>query len=351
MGSVAASSSELIRRVEGICGQPLAAKAMREQIVATIGRAVRFDAYNFPLTDPLTRVATSPLADVPMLPWPRLPELIRLRYLTLICRWDELIATGRTVTSLAQETAGQPERSTLWRDVQRGLGVSDTALAAFADRYGCWAVLDLWRTDGSVFTPAELALLEGVTSTIATGLRRAVARTFVDPAEQLLPPGPALVVLGPDLMVRTQTQAAATALLQLNPPDEPIAPIPAAAYNIAAALVAEENGVAIGPVWSRVHLGGSRWVTVKASRLDQDIGVSIEPSTAAERMDVYARASGLSERESEILALLGQGLDTRQIAERIVVSEHTAADHVKAILGKTGVRSRQVLLARVIGAA
>jgi DNA-binding CsgD family transcriptional regulator len=84
--------------------------------------------------------------------------------------------------------------------------------------------------------------------------------------------------------------------------------------------------------------------------LDESIAVTIEPSTAGERMDVYARASGLSGREAEILALLAQGLDTRQIAERIVVSEHTAADHVKAILAKTGARTRQLLLARGLGA-
>jgi DNA-binding CsgD family transcriptional regulator len=67
-------------------------------------------------------------------------------------------------------------------------------------------------------------------------------------------------------------------------------------------------------------------------------------------MDLYARSSGLSERESQILGLLGQGLDTREIAARLVVSEHSASDHVKAILAKTGTRTRQVLLARGLGA-
>ena len=43
---------------------------------------VRFDAHVWLLTDPVTRVGTSPLADVPMMAWPRLPELGRLRYLT-----------------------------------------------------------------------------------------------------------------------------------------------------------------------------------------------------------------------------------------------------------------------------
>lgn len=90
-------------------------------------------------------------------------------------------------------------------------------------------------------------------------------------------------------------------------------------------------------------------MTVKASRLGTDIAVSIEPSTAADRLDIYARACGLTPRESEVLALLCEGLDTREIAERMVVSEYTASDHLKAILAKTGARTRQLLLARGLG--
>jgi DNA-binding CsgD family transcriptional regulator len=66
-------------------------------------------------------------------------------------------------------------------------------------------------------------------------------------------------------------------------------------------------------------------------------------------MDMYARSHGLSERESEILGLLGSGLDTREIAGSIFLSEHTVNDHVKAMLAKAGARTRQVLLARVMG--
>jgi DNA-binding CsgD family transcriptional regulator len=227
--------------------------------------------------------------------------------------------------------------------------VSDTACVVFADRFGCWAVLDLWRTGGRTFTDADLRLLRTVMRPIATGLRTSLARTFVDPEQQLHPLGPAVVVLDPELQVRTQTEAAAETLLRLNPPDEPIAPIPAAAYNIAGALVAAEQGIPVGPTWSRIHLGASRWVTVKASRLGPDIAVSIEPSTPAERLDLYARTSALTPRESEILALLADGSDTREIAERLVISEHTANDHIKTVLAKTGARTRQRLLARALG--
>jgi DNA-binding CsgD family transcriptional regulator len=185
----------------------------------------------------------------------------------------------------------------------------------------------------------------------------------VDTPEQLLPVGPAVVVLDPDLQVRSQTAAAAAALLQLNPPDEPMTPIPAAAYNVAAALVAAEQGVPVGEPWARVHLGGSRWVTVKADRMadtarapdtsdgvQRDIAVSIEPSTPTERTDLFARVHGLSGRETEVLTLLGNGLSSHEVADRLVLSEHTVNDHVKAVLEKSGARTRQVLLSRALGA-
>jgi DNA-binding CsgD family transcriptional regulator len=342
-------SADLVRQVESLCVQPLSVKALREQLLVLIRRRLAFDGYNFPLTDPVSRVATSPLADIPGLVWDRLPELIRTRYLTRQCRWDHVINCRLGATSLHVETDGHLDRSALWQGVQRELGVTDTAMTPLADRYGCWAVLDLWRFGGE-FTARELRLLAELSPAMTEGVRRAVARTFTDADVPPEPIGPAVVLLGPDLRVRRQTEAAADALLRLNPPDEPMPPIPAAAYNIAAALVAIEHDVPLGPAWARMHMGAGRWVTARASRLGEDIAVSIEPSTPADRMDVYARACGLSERESQVLGLLGSGLDTKQIAAQLVVSEHTASDHVKAILAKTGARTRQVLLARSVGA-
>jgi DNA-binding NarL/FixJ family response regulator len=338
----------------------LTAKSLREEVMAEVRRMMPYDAYVFMLTDPVTRVGSSPLADVPMLPWPRLPALIRARYLTTLNRWPELLEAKVPSASLLSTTGGDPSRSLLWREIQRELGVVDLAVAPFGDRHGSWAMMELWRTDGR-FTTEELGYLGSLAPYVVPGLRSALARTFVDRPEQLLPVGPAVVVLDPDLQVRSQTAGAAAALLQLNPPDEPMTPIPAAAYNVAGALVAAEQGVPVGEPWSRVHLGGSRWVTVKADRMadtsgrtpdgvERDIAVSIEPSTPTERTDLFARVHGLSARETEVLTLLGNGLSSHDVAGQLVLSEHTVNDHVKAVLEKAGARTRQVLMSRALGA-
>lgn len=340
------SAQGLSGRIERLCCERHSAKALREQLLELLRPVVPFDGHVFALTDPVTMVATAPHADVPMLPWDRLPETIRWRYLTTLNRVDHLV--GQPAASLL--STSDPSASLLWQHVLREVGVVDTATVAFADQYGTWGFLDLWRTS-EPFTAADLAVLTTLVGPVASGLRSALARTFVDPGEQLLPVGPAVVLMGSDLVVHQLTEGAAAALFTLLPPDEPRAPIPAAAYNIAGALLAEEAGIPVGEPWSRVHLGGSRWVTVKASRLGAEIAVSIEPATTVERLDLYARAHGFSARETQVVGLLGVGLDTREIAGQLFLSEHTVNDHVKAALAKAGARTRQVLLARVGGAA
>ncbi|NNH75686.1 helix-turn-helix transcriptional regulator [Nocardia uniformis] len=302
------------------------------------------------LTDPVTRIATSPLADLPGLPWPRLPELIRARYLTPINRWDALL--GSAARSLLEATDGEPERSLVWREVQRGLGVIDTATVTFGDRYGCWGFLELVRTAWPPFTSAELSELTALIKPVTAGLREALGRTFAAPDARLPPVGPAVLILDPQLRVRSQTAAAAAALLRLNPPDEPMPPIPNSVYNVGAALIATEQQCPIGSPWSRINLGGNRFVTVKADRIGGgDIAVSIEPSTPAERLDLFARAHALTARETEVLSLLAAGFDSRHMATEMTISEHTVNDHVKGVLAKCTARTRNALLSRVLGSA
>ena len=47
---------------------------------------------------------------------------------------------------------------------------------------------------------------------------------------------------------------------------------------------------------------------------------------------------GLTEREVDVLALVAEGRSNREIGERLHISQHTAANHVRSILMKTDVR-------------
>ncbi|MFF0533437.1 LuxR C-terminal-related transcriptional regulator [Nocardia amikacinitolerans] len=344
------SARDLLDRVERHCRADQTAKRLREVVLADLRAAVSFDGYVFMLTDPATRVGTSPLADLLGLPWSRLPELIRLRYLTEFTRWSDLLDRSTAATSLRTATGGDPARSRVWREVLRDLGVFDTATVVFGDRYGCWGFLELLRKTPRAFDPTQLTTLAALAAPITRGLRAALGRTFVAEAGGLVPAEPAVLTLGPDLRMRGQTPAAAAGLLRLNPPHEAMPPIPNSVYNVGAALLAAEHGTPVGPPRSRVHLGGARWLTVRADRLgDQDITVSMAPSTPAERLDLFGRAHALTPRENEVLTLLATGRESRRPASDSGLPEQAINDHVKAILAKCGVHTRQGLLSRALG--
>lgn len=339
-------------RVIRACGSHTDALSLRLAVLDEIRRVLGFDAYAWLLTDPDTEVGAAPLADVPCLP--ELPRLIRLKYLTTVNRWTHL---DTPVGLLRAGTGHQRERSLVWRAMLADYEVGDVASVVFRDRFGCWGFLDLWRVGrDTMFTDAEAAFLTDIAGPVTEALRRCQARTFDFGGADLDRTGPVVLALSPDLEVRAQTRETEGYLLRLVPPDDGRPPIPAGAYNVAAQLLAVESGVDNHPPSARVHLEGGTWLTLRAARMggsvstdEQDIAVSIEPTSPGERTSLYVRACGLSTREAELVTHLASGADTREVAQRMFLSENTIQDHLKSIFAKTGTRNRRTLLARAAG--
>jgi DNA-binding CsgD family transcriptional regulator len=334
-----------------LCASGAGPRALRLEALAVIRQAVGFDAYAWLITDPETAVGSSPLADVPCLP--RLPELIRLKYLTTVNRWTALPGA---VASLAGTTRGELSRSLMWRELLREYQVTDIASSVYRDRFGCWGFLDLWRAGAPPFAAEDMRFLAGLAGPLTSALRKGVAASFASgaAADDQLPEGPVVLLLSPDLVVRARTPQTQRYLKALVPPEEGQAPVPAGAYNVAAQLLATEAGADRHPPVARVPLTAGRWLTLRAARIgaddieNRDIAVSIEPAAPGDRVSVFARACGLSRRETELLDHLVSGADTRDIARLMFVSEHTVQDHLKSIFAKTATRSRRTLLARAL---
>ena len=154
-----------------------------------------------------------------------------------------------------------------------------------------------------------------------------------------------MLLLSPGLRLLAQTPETDAYLRALVPPEQGAAPVPAGAYNVAAQLLAVEGGVDRNPPLARVHLPAGRWLSLRAARiadpqpgLEGTIAVTIEPASPPERLQLLSRASALTHRETELLRHLATGADTRELARRMCLSEHTVQDHLKSIFAKTATR-------------
>ncbi|MGY0236148.1 helix-turn-helix transcriptional regulator [Longispora urticae] len=334
-----ARSAEAVARIVRACA---GSGDVRERLLDELRRAVGFDFHAFVRTDPETSVGVAPLATVPTVR--DLPRLIRLKYLTDTNRW-----TGLAEPPVALLSTGDPARSQLWRELLDGYGVRDVASVVFRDRHGCWAFLDLWRTSG-VFHPGEAALLADIAGPVAAALRRSLAGTFVARPAGARRLGPLVLLLSPELAVLGQTPDTHDYLRVLVPPAPDRPPIPASAYNVAAQLLAVEAGVDGNPASARVHLADGLWLTLRAARIGgRDIAVTIEETAPADRVPLFCRVHGLSAREAELVGHLVGGADTREVARRMFLSEHTVQDHLKSVFARTGAHNRRELLARALG--
>ncbi len=81
------------------------------------------------------------------------------------------------------------------------------------------------------------------------------------------------------------------------------------------------------------------------------VATKLVTSVRATRDEDAAKLETLSEREREVLGLLGQGLSNKEIAARLVISEKTVKFHVSSILSKLqlGDRTQAALFANKHG--
>ena len=73
-----------------------------------------------------------------------------------------------------------------------------------------------------------------------------------------------------------------------------------------------------------------------ASILNDRVNSSVAPNQSAETL----RIAKLTEREREVIRLIGEGIKNRQIAERMSISEATVRHHLTSVFAKLGVTDR-----------
>ncbi len=347
-------------RVKALARECLGSHAYRQAVRQELQALAGHDAWVWALSDPRTTVGIAPMAEVPC---PQeLPLLIALKYQTHVNRWTELAAGPSPAASLKSATRGEPAVSELWERVLCRYGIVDVLSVIFADRWGLWGWLDLWRGPGSHdFSVEEVRCMAVVASEVTAGLRECSAREFQARGNEgqggnATGHRQAVLVLADDLSVVSQTESAALWLDLLQRGPRPHHGIPAEVLNVAAQLLAQERGVDAHPARSCVHVGKGVWASLSAARMrtpssgaTAPIAVTVQDCLPSERIAVFERSFTLSPRECQLLELTASGLDTTSLARELAVSKYTVQDQFKSLFGKCSVQSRGALLAMALG--
>lgn len=106
------------------------------------------------------------------------------------------------------------------------------------------------------------------------------------------------------------------------------------------AILAGANGYVVKDIKGLELIGAIRAVGVGKSLLDNRAAATLMARLRAEAEDHTGPLASLTDRERTLLALLGEGLTNRQIADRMCLAEKTVKNYVSRLLAKLGVERR-----------
>ncbi|MBD0842102.1 MULTISPECIES: response regulator [unclassified Streptomyces] len=109
------------------------------------------------------------------------------------------------------------------------------------------------------------------------------------------------------------------------------------------AIMAGASGYVLKQIRGSDLVSAVRTVASGQSMLDPATTARLMKSLRTEPAEQPAEApelAGLSPREREILALIGDGLTNREIGKRLYLSEKTVKNHISRLLSKLGVQRR-----------
>jgi DNA-binding CsgD family transcriptional regulator len=323
---------------------------------ARLRRMLPFDAAVWRAADPVTALVAAPVRT----------EHIDGKHCTAyweselldedINRFRELARSAGPAASLRMSTDDRPGRSACYRHFMRPLGLGDELRVALRADHKPWALVSLFRERSSQpFSLADIELAEALSTPLGRAVRAHSQIGSVAPASTE-PDGPGLLMFDADGALTGYNDEAREWLAQM--PRQPFVPNPFAidlpswvigAVAQARAIAAERDH---GPARVRVRTRAGRWLVCHASCMRPPDGgtgqtaLVIEPATQSDVASIMVAAYHLSSRELEITQLIARGTPTRAIADQLFISTHTVRDHIKAIFGKTAVRSRGALVAK-----
>ncbi|UTT49816.1 helix-turn-helix transcriptional regulator [Rhodococcus gordoniae] len=348
--TAARQTSMLRREVRDIALGTADPAEFRHAVLDTIRRRIRYDIGCVALVDPASMMFTG----VTMLdaddPSGRAAETVaHIEYGTsCFANTYGRLARTRTGVQTIREALDCDIRDALpYNEILEPQGMDDEVRLVFRGR-DCrvWGGGTLMRGPGRRFDAEEVATLAGCVSEIGDGLRLSLLRgsPLLASDESLAGSGPAVVVVGADNEIESATPQATEYLERLGYEGSFMLPA------VVIAVRFRYEGTAARAVRARTQDG--QWLVLRAGSLDgrgesARIVVAIEPAQPAQLVALTAALHGLTERETDVLARVLAGESRTEVARGLFISPYTVQDHLKSIYAKTGVGSRQELVARL----
>lgn len=338
-------------RLEVLAHAGLESEEARREAIAALRPVVGFGRWCWPLTDPRSALSTSGIADFDL--WPELPRIAALHEHGDVTSKPMLVLGGSTSVSLSAATGGDLARSTRWRECLEPYGIGDELQTACRDRHGCWGSVELMRdSDDPPFSDDDIQLLHRLAPTLGTLIRHGLRASRPTPQspEPTLPP--ATLIVDAELRPTSWTPSLTDWLDELPTGGGPEV-LPPAVYELGTRVLTPPHAANGLPASVRIRTRTGRFATLEGAPLEGaergHAAITVRHATADETFDLLAKAYDLTRRERQVVALMLDGLATRQLAAALSVSPHTVQDHLKAIFAKTRVHSRRELVSHLAG--
>ncbi|MFT3886759.1 MAG: helix-turn-helix transcriptional regulator [Arachnia sp.] len=268
--------------------------------------------------------------------------------------YTQLADAGIRAAGVHDFTAGHTDESPRIRELMRpSFGYADELRTLCVDRDHLWGAAALFRSsDERPFSPDEVAFLASLAPAMGVGVRGGLLASLAATSPVDSPVGPGVMIVGQDDTVVQVNPGADRWLgeLALGAPGTPPAGVIASLVGAARRFAA---GDWPGPPSARIRTVGGLWLVLHATPLSArdgvqgEVVVTIEEARPPEVVPLVVAAFGLTARERDVVTLVLQGLDTKEIGRHLHLSAWTVQDHLKSIFEKASVRSRRELISRV----
>ncbi|WP_188301664.1 helix-turn-helix transcriptional regulator [Streptomyces sp. CBMA156] len=353
-GARGVAARSAIEGMRELAGAGLAAPEVFRRADELLRPVLEFDAVCWHTADPATGLVNSVQSED--LALDQFEHAVRLEvWADDLATFPKIRRSGVHAETLSRAARGRLEESVRFREQVAPAGFGDELRAVFDAAGGMWGCAAFLRApDRGPYLARHRELADVAARHLGNALRAChVPGGSAGGAPDGVDQGPAVLVLDRRNRLQALSGPAEDLLARLADPTPSSLTVPTSVAMAAEHARRTAHGLVVPQLPVRVWTRDDRWYLLHGAALRggeaQDaVTVVASPASPAEVMPLYLAAYGLTAREQEVALLLVRGSDTRDVSRLLAMTPYTVQDHLKSVFTKTGVGSRQELIARIM---